>query len=336
MTSHQKSLSQDEIDALFTGGADAGDANAPIARKGPEVRLYDFRRPSRVSKDRQRTLEGMYSVLVKALEGWLAGRVRAQVDVDLSAVEQLTFGEFVLSLPDPCASFVFNIGAPGGPQCVIDIGGEFAYYAVERFLGSGSGETYVPERGLTVLERRIVRIIVEKVAGLLSEIWEDHARMDLRLARFEAVPDMLQAANREDMMLVAHLRFRFRGKQSPMLICLPFAVLDSFFATSSRQRVQMLLADGEEVETDRESASSSLRRAQVPVLARLPAFELTFGELMQLRPGGTLMTGIDAHAPIELSVGGRPRFHGYTGRVKQRLAVQVTDTIQHDEEELDV
>ena len=225
-----QALSQDEIDALFKGGGDEP-AAPPPERTEPEVRLYDFRRPSRVSKDRQRTLEGMYGMLAKSLEGWLAGRVRAQVEVNLKAVEQLTFGEFVLSLPEPCTSFVFNVGTPGGPQAVIDLGREFAFYTVERFLGSAN-ETFVPDRALTVLERRVVRIVAERVSVQIREIWADHADIDLRLARFEAVPDMLQAANREDPMLVANLDVRFRGKSSSLLVCLPFSVLDTFFATS--------------------------------------------------------------------------------------------------------
>lgn len=325
-----QALSQDEIDALFKGGGEESQAAPVPTRSEPEARLYDFRRPSRVSKDRQRTLEGMYGMLTKSMEGWLAGRVRAQVEVQLKAVEQLTFGEFVLSLPDPCASFVFNIGTPGGPQAVIDLGRDFAFYVVERFLGSAT-ETFVPERSLTVLERRVVRIVAERLAGQIREIWVDHAEIDLRLARFEAVPDMLQAANREDPMLVANLDVRFKGRSSPVLICLPFSVLDQFFAASSTPRVRTTNAGAGETEADRQGIQASVRRATLPVAVRLPRFELSLRDIQEIRPGGTLITGVPRGAPVEVMIGGRTRYTGFVGTVNEALAVQVVDEIESEE-----
>jgi flagellar motor switch protein FliM len=322
-----QALSQDEIDALFTGDPEP---QPTPERSEPEARLYDFRRPSRVSKDRQRTLEGMYGALAKALEGWLVGRVRSQVDVHLKAVEQLTFGEFVLSLPEPCSSFVFNIGEPGGPQAVIDLGREFAFYAIERFLGSASATT-VPERPLTVLERRVVRIIAERLAGQLRDTWADHATLDLELARFEAVPDMLQAANREDSMLVANLETRFQGRTGSILICLPFTVLDDFFAAATSGGVRPAKRAGVAPE-ERDAIASSVRRANVPIAVRLAPFELTFQEVTELRPGGTLITGIPRSAPVQVQIGGLTRYTGLVGTAGDVLAVQLMDEVETDEE----
>jgi flagellar motor switch protein FliM len=325
-----QALSQDEIDALFKGGQ--AEVPAPSAPRSVDVQLYDFRRPNRVSKDRQRTLEGMYGSLSKSLEGWLAGRVRTQVEVDLSAVEQLSFGEFVLSLPEPCASFVFNVGLPGGPQGVIDLGREFAFYAVERFLG-GAAETFIPERPLTVLERRVVRIVAERLAGLVQDIWREHSKMDLRLARFESVPDMLQTANREDPMLVANLRVRFRGETSAVLICLPFSVLESFFAASASQRVRSSEQSEEERSVDRLGVEHGLRRATLPVAVRLPRFELTLRDLLSINPGGTLTTGIHRGAPVEVLINGHHRFNGAIGTLHNALAVQLGQAIEPEEQE---
>lgn len=324
-----QALSQDEIDALF-GGSEEASAPTPTQSQAPEVRLYDFRRPSRISKDRQRTLEGMYGMLAKSVEGWLAGRVRSQVEADLKAVEQLTFGEFVLSLPDPCVSFVFNLGPPGGPQAVINLGQELAFHAVERFLGSAT-ETYIPDRALTILERRVVRIVAERVADMVRDIWSDHADFDFRLARFEAVPDMLQAANREDPMLVAHVQVRFKERSSPLMICLPFSSLDEFFATSVATRIRAPSGNGQPSK-DRKAIETNVQRALVSVGVRLSPFELSVHELSKLKAGGTLVTGIPRDAPVEVLIGGRPRYSGFIGTLNDALAVQVLDAIEPEEE----
>ena len=113
-------LSQFDIDRLLGGAGSAptptaGAAGAAFGASaqglGPETEMsvYDFRRPHRVSKERLRTLEAMYERLVKSLEGWLIGRVRGQIEMRLQSVEQFSFGEFTLSLPTPCATYIFDI-----------------------------------------------------------------------------------------------------------------------------------------------------------------------------------------------------------------------------------
>src|SRR4029077_5432521 len=84
----------------------------------PNVQIYDFQRPHRVSRERMRTLEAMYGRLVKSFEGWLIGRVRSVVDLRLNSVEQISFGEYVLSLPASCNSFLLDIKDRAGDDAV--------------------------------------------------------------------------------------------------------------------------------------------------------------------------------------------------------------------------
>ena len=74
-----ETLSQQEIDALFSGadGASAAAApepSAPQRERVEDVQIYDFRRPNLISKDRLRALEAMYGLMCKSIEGWLTAR----------------------------------------------------------------------------------------------------------------------------------------------------------------------------------------------------------------------------------------------------------------------
>ena len=104
--STSQQLSQTDIDRMMLGGRP--DSFEVVAATS-DVQIYDFQRPHRVSNDRQRTMEGMYGRLVKSFEGWLMGRVRGVVDLRLQSVEQIAFGEYALSLPPSCNSFILDI-----------------------------------------------------------------------------------------------------------------------------------------------------------------------------------------------------------------------------------
>ncbi len=323
-------LSQREIDRLFSGSGEAPAKPPAAPEPRADVQVYDFRRPNRISKDRQRSLEAIYGMLAKSLEGWLTGRVRGQIDMRLVAVEQFTFGEFMLSLPNPCAAYVFNIGDKGGPQAVIDFGRELAFFLVERFLG-GSVGLAVQDRGLTVLERRVVRIAAERAASLLMDAWAEYAELDLRLSRFESIPDMLQATNKEDPVLVANIEIQTGAGESTLLVCLPFSALEKFFM-SSGQGLQVRPLPRPEQEAERKSVEKRLRGAMVPVSVRFPVFQLSLEALEGLKPGQTVLTGVNQDAEADVYVAGHRRFRANPGRIAAHLSALVVGSVSEDEE----
>lgn len=326
-----ESLSQNEIDLLFSGGQ--AETAVPTQRdRSQDLQVYDFRRPARISKDRKRSLTAMYALLAKSIESWLTGRVRDQVELQLQSVEQLTFGEFMLALPSPCASYIVDVGDTGH-QGVIDFGHEFGFFLVDRLLG-GAGSHLVPERPLSPTERMIVRIAADKVAGQLSEVWKDYVKLDIDISGFESIPEMLQVANREDPVLVGNIGVTMGQMSSVLLLCLPFATLEKFFTGTSNRRALTGRGTTEERLQDRERIEASLRTARVTVGARLPAFELPLDRLLSLRPGAVLPTGLPPETDLELFVAGQRRFLGTPGRVGKQLAIRILDSVDPEPEDL--
>lgn len=320
-----ESLSQNEIDALFSGG---GGEPAPAApSSAPEVQFYDFRRPSRISKDRKRSLAAMYGILAKSMEAWLTGRIRDQATVEVESVEQLSFGEFTLALPSPCTSYILNLGAQGDVQGVMDVGQELAYMLVDRFMG-GAGEPIVLDRPLTPIERMVVRLAADRVVTQVDEIWRDYVQLDLAITGFETIPEMIQVAAREDPVLVANIRVQAAGVDSVILLCLPFAALESFFTGGSERRSASIRGTSSERKQERQALEGYVRGANVLVQARLPAFTVPVRTLGTLQPGMILHSGISPDSHLEVLVAGQPRFIGASGRVGRSLAVELRSTIE--------
>lgn len=315
-----ETLSQTDIDRLLGGGGGGG---AGPRGSGVDVQVYDFRRPARVSKERLRTLEAMYERLVKNLEAWVISRVRGQIEVRLQGVEQFSFGEFTLSLPTPCSSFIFEIGGTG-QKGVIDIGPEFGFYVIDRVFG-GTGQTNLPMRSLTPIERMAIRTVAERVTQLTEEIWQDHVPMELAVTGFESSPEILQVANREDPVLVANIEITAGGQSGLMLICLPFAVLDKFFTSSGQQRLALLASSEAEREEMRRKTETAVREMPVTVSVRLPQFELSLRDLLDLKSGTIIPTGIPKDARLLVRTGDQERYLGQAGRVSGNLAVRLVE-----------
>jgi flagellar motor switch protein FliM len=329
--STSESLSQNEIDLLFSGGG-GEPGGSEVDRRQSEVQVYDFRRPARISKDRMRSLKAMYGLLAKSLESWITGRMRDQLELELQSVEQLSFGEFQLALPSPCSSYILDIQGTGR-QGVIDFGHEFAYFIVDRLFG-GTGQHTVPSRTLSAIERMAVRIVADRVAFHLAEAWKDYVRLALEVSGFESIPEMLQVANREDPVLVANLSVGMGDMHSLMMLCLPFAAVEKFFTgTSARRPAQ---PEGSESERARERTvlETTVRDAQVLVQARLPRFNVSFRDLLGLEPGSVLSTGLEPDSELEVIMAGQRRFRGLPGKIGRTLAVRVSEAVDPEPDDL--
>jgi flagellar motor switch protein FliM len=319
-----ETLSQNEIDLLL---GNAAPRSAPRRRTGDqEIQVYDFRRPHRVSKERLRALEALYGRMTKSLETWLMGRMRGPIGLTLQSVEQLSFGEFLLSLSSPCAAYIVDIHDSGGQQGVIAFGSELAFLIVDRLLG-GSGAPTIPDRALTAIERLVVRTAAERAAIYTAESWHDQVPLALTVSGFESVPEIIQACNREDPVLVATIEVRMDDLSSLVVVALPFIVLEKFFASSGRKSVNAATGSERERVANRELTARLLRSTRVTVAARLPDVKLALRELAALRVGGILATGVATNAELNVLVGNQPRFHAAHGKVGGRLAVRILDPV---------
>ena len=295
----------------------------------PSVQVYDFQRPHRVSRERLRTLEAMYGRLVKSFEGWLIGRVRGVVDLRLNGVEQISFGEYVLSLPASCNSFLLDIKDRAGDdavgeQAVIDIGRELAYYLVDRLFGGGS-DAKILDRAMTPIERMAVRVVAERIMALVQEVWEDHVELELGLSGFESIPEIMQAAPRESPVLVTSIQATFGSTSSLVSICLPLSVLEKFFAVSGSKTTAQSPRRG--LVGQRAIAEGALRATSIEVAARLPDFRLSMRDIAGLKVGSMLSTGIPVDSNVNLLVGSQARFKTSPGRVGRKLAVRVLEAL---------
>jgi flagellar motor switch protein FliM len=309
------SLTQKDVDALIKGGTPS-----PSSAKR-EIVPYNFAHPPRVSRDRRTGLEAIYSRFGLSLQALLSSRLRTAVDVDVAGIEQTMFAEYLYSLVSPCAAYVFTTGDALGGQGVLDLGTEVAYHLVDRLFG-GPGESDVPKRPLTSLERTVLKSIADRIVGFIREAWQEELPLSPEVVSFESNPDSLNVLNREANVLVAHLVMRSMGFTGLITICLPMTTIEPFLQEPAAHAPMRHARS--ETSRDRGAIQSVLQHAQLLVTARLPAIKLSTRSIVELTPGQVLMCGHPVDAPIEVQVNGRVRFRGTLGQSRRRLGVRIT------------
>ena len=128
-------LSQNEIDNLLAA-LSAGELDVDQMQENEEkqVKDYDFRRPTKFSKEHLRTLEIIFEHYSRLISTNLPVYLRKNVQVSVASSETVTFNEFTNALSNPVILGIINF-APLNGQIIVDLATNLGYAMLDRMLG---------------------------------------------------------------------------------------------------------------------------------------------------------------------------------------------------------
>lgn len=320
-------LSQTEIDALFSELTHAsGDAAEAGQERFRSVRPYDFRHPSKLSKDQLRTLQMLFEGFARLVSSSLSGVLRSQVHAALVSIEQSVFDDYARALPQKT---LLNLATaeplPGTFVFEYDMGS--AFLIVDRLLG-GLGK--VPQQDRTVTE--IEEMLLQSTAGVfldaLAQAWEQIVPLEARLQRLEYSPRFLQIAPQNEPVVLLLFDLRIQDRQTTLSMCMPFTVIEPI---APQLNVQALFTAAQATQSVEESADAHLRlqRVKIPLAAVMGETVLPLGTISELQVGDVLRLDGLATDPLVVTVNKKPTYVARPGLVRQHLAVQVLGVL-HD------
>src|ERR671939_260927 len=150
-----KLLSQQEIEALMSSLTAEPDEPAAAsvsnhAGSSRPVKVYDFRRPDKFSKEHLRALRIIHESFARGLASALASYLRSAIQIRLTMVEQATYDEYIRSLPTPTVMYVVAPHPLPG-NAVVEMNLPVARAILDRLLG-GSGVPHSTSAEMTEIE----------------------------------------------------------------------------------------------------------------------------------------------------------------------------------------
>ena len=102
------------------------------------MKVYDFRSPQKFSKDHIRTLELIHDNYARIISNFLTAQLRKNVKVKIETVEQITYEEFIHSIPNPTIMTMFRMPPLTG-TILFETNPQFSFQIIDVLLG-GTGE----------------------------------------------------------------------------------------------------------------------------------------------------------------------------------------------------
>lgn len=327
-------LSQDEIDqllqAISTGESEA-DEFKPVTDTR-RIKIYDFRRPDKFSKEQIRTVSNMHETFARLTTTSLSAQLRTLVHVHVASVDQLTYEEFIRSIPTPTTLAVINMDPLKG-NAVLEIAPEITFIIIDRLFG-GSGDTGGKvNRDLTDIEQSVMEGIIVRILANMREAWTQVIDLRPRLQQIETNPQFAQIVPPSEMVILVTLEIKIGEEAGMMNICIPYITIEpivsklsSSFWFSSVRRSSTTQYLG--------TLKEKLADVEMELVADIGSINVPIRDVLSLRTGDVIrLNTIKVGEPLTLSVGSKKKFYCQPGVVGKKVAVQIIEKIDEQETE---
>lgn len=324
-------LSQSEIDALLAA-LSAGEMDAEELKKeeaDKKVKVYDFKRALRFSKDQIRSLTRIHENFARLLTTFFSAQLRTYVQISVASADQIPYEEFIRSIPKMTILNVFEVPPLDG-HIIMEVNPNVAYAMLDRVMG-GRGVSLNKVDNLTEIETRIMSNLFEKAFSNLRDAWESVAEIDPILAEFEVNPQFLQMVSPNETVVVISLNTQIAETSGMINICIPHVVLEPIIPRLS-VHYWMQAQKKERIPEEVEVLERRIKGAKLPIIAELGTATITVQEFLQLDVGDVIQLDQSIQEPLIIKIGSVPKFIGQPGKMNKRLAVQVLNTLKGGED----
>ena len=322
-------LSQDEIDQLLqaiSSGESESDEFKPVSDTR-RIKIYDFRRPDKFSKEQIRTVSNMHESFARLTTTSLSAQLRSLVHVHVASVDQLTYEEFIRSIPTPTTRAVINMDPLKG-NAVLEIAPEITFIMIDRLFG-GKGDTGGKvNRDLTDIEQSVMEGIIVRILANMRESWTQVIDLRPRLQQIETNPQFAQIVPPSEMVILVTLEIKIGEEAGMMNICIPYITIEpivsklssSFWFSSVRRG-----STTQYLSTLKERLSDVTMR----LVAEIGSINVPIRDVLGLRVGDVVrLESSKVGDPLSLSVGGKKKFYCQPGVVGKKMAVQIIQKIE--------
>lgn len=288
-----------------------------------EIAIYDFKRPERVSKDQLRSLTALHDGFARNLSASLSGFMRTIVEVELASVEQITYSEFILSLPNPTC-FTLLTAEPLDGNMILEINPSIIFPVIDRLLGGGHDEVTIPDRPLTEIELRLSFNIINLALKDLTAMWENIKKILFKIAEVESNPQLVQIVPPNEPVVLIGFEISMGDVSGMMNLCIPYRVIEPVMGEFSTQ--YWFSGNPAQIkESQSGNIGDGLQSAVLELTAYLAETRVTVKDILELKSGDIITTDKLSTGELLLAIKGKPKFRGTLGKHRGNKAVLITD-----------
>lgn len=326
-------LSQNEIDQLLTAisSGGSGDDFKPVSDTR-KIKIYDFKRPDKFSKEQLRTVSNMHETFARLTTTSLSAQLRSLVHVHVASVDQLTYEEFIRSIPTPTTLAIVNMDPLKG-NAVLEIDPAISFCIIDRLFGGKGVSASNKNRDLTDIEQSVMEGIIVRILANMREAWTQVIDLRPRLGQIDTNPQFTQIVPPTEMVVLITLETKVGDEEGMINFCIPYLTIEPIISKLSSQFWFSSVRRNSTTQY-METLKEKLDSVDMETIAEVGTIKLPIRDVLGFRVGDIIrLTNTKVGDPLTLSVGSRKKFYCQPGVVGKKMAVQITGKIEESVED---
>jgi flagellar motor switch protein FliM len=316
-----RTLDQSQIDALF---AKAQQSQGTI-RSAPKKTIEPFDlRPKQLNSDQLSSLTALHEALARRLTYSLAAHLRVNFAMTLSSVQQLTYSDFLVLIPEMTYFASVHV-MPLDVRAAMQLDIALAYPIIDVALG-GSGSDSFGTRDLTEIEEQVLESVFRLILVDLQATWAPVLDLDFQFEQRQRALQLQTTMQAGEKVLCLTFECHVAEFSGNLMMAFPAVIANGLVRRLSAQWASTQRIPSRHA---RRYLREQLLESSFNLDLSLPDSQITIRQLVDLAPGYVLPFPLPARDPIHLNVAGVPMFLAYPvrhntkrgARIEQRLAV---------------
>jgi len=326
-------LSQDEIDALLDiADEDGGLEDLPTTvgpnKKDKSYAIYDFKKPNRISPEKMKAFSALHDKMLRTTISELSAMLRKIVDIKLYSIEQMTYGEFILSIPQITSLNTISIKPLEG-RIVMECNPAISHKIIAHLLGNGeSSLTDSTEKELTDIELQVFNHFYQLIMKNLKKAWDEVSTINLKTESMDTNANAIQIISDHEIVLLVVFEITIDDESGFLSICYPISYIESLLDVIAEK----IFAEAKNRNVSkRKDINALISGAQMKIDVMLAETELDIKELLELKEDDIIVFSKNAtSASTKVYINNKEKWSATAGSSNNRKAIQIKSNIDHE------
>lgn len=286
-------------------------------------KLYNFRRPDKFSKEHLKALQDIHRDFVRQLATILTTYLRMEVEIDVISVDQLTYEEYICSMPSHVQNMIFKLNPLSG-EISMGMSPEILAVVIDRMLG-GSGVTNDLGRELTQIEELLTTKFVEKIIKILEESWSTILPVKSEFVTLANGYHSVPITTSGEIVTLISFEVRLGQKNFGLMnICFPYPVLETVLPKLTPQYIyQHTNVSANEI--GKNETLEKIKTAEIELQVILGTTNIEINDILDLKVDDIIKLDQKLDRELVACINKKNKFYVVPGLINNKVCVKIID-----------
>jgi flagellar motor switch protein FliM len=303
----EKILTQEEINRLLVEAKKSGGPAAGAA-KPRAFSPFVFGKAAPISKEQVREVSQIHEAFVYKLKNRIGGSLQVSLEVNPMSVEETPYAEFMQSLPKQIYLASLTV-QPANSLAILSLDLPVVFAMIDLMMG-GNGKPQPVDRPATEIEDKVIQTVIDMICEELGTAWRQVAEVSFAFDRTYRVGELFRLLSPHEKVLFLSFEVRMPEVFSTLTLAFPATVSSSLLQKLAQRHPR---SQGPSPESGA-AVRKRLEDALFSVEMLLPPKKMRGQDVLELKPGQTVLLQYETSRPAVIKVAGSRMFAGYPVR----------------------